>query len=95
MMRWGDDMMIDVRTTVNIDEHLLAEAKVRAAREHRALGAVLDDALRLLFATSDQQPADLDLPRFVPDVPGLRPGVDLFDRDQVAELVGDDDLAVP
>lgn len=34
---------------MNIDEHLLEEAKVVAARTSRSLGAVLDDALRALL----------------------------------------------
>jgi Arc/MetJ family transcription regulator len=38
-----------MRTTVNIDEHLLAEAKAEAARTKRSLGDVVDDALWVLL----------------------------------------------
>jgi metal-responsive CopG/Arc/MetJ family transcriptional regulator len=35
-----------MRTTVNIDDDLLAEIKVIAGRRHASLGEVVDDALR-------------------------------------------------
>lgn len=43
-----------MRTTVNIDEQLLAEAKVRAARSGRTLNAVIEDALRSALFGHDQ-----------------------------------------
>jgi len=39
-----------VRTTVDIDEHLLAEAKRRAAEEGTTLGGFIEDALREVIA---------------------------------------------
>ena len=39
-----------MRTTVDLPDDLLAEAKVRAARERRTLSAVIGDALRASFA---------------------------------------------
>jgi hypothetical protein len=83
-----------VRTTVNIDDHLLAEAKVMAARQHRTIGAVLDDALRKLFAEEMSRRSSSEpyrLPRFNRGNPGLRPGVDLYDKEQLAELLGDNE----
>lgn len=76
-----------MRTTVNIDDHLLAEAKVLAARTSKPLGAVLDDALRAWF-----QARSADRPRF--ELPthgkgGLRDGVDLDDKESLAEVLGD------
>jgi plasmid stability protein len=76
-----------VRTTVNIDEHLLAEAKVRAARSHRSIGDVIDEALRLRFATDERPAGSVSLPTF--GVPGERLLVDIEDRDAVAEALGD------
>lgn len=78
-----------MRTTVNIDDHLLAEAKVLAARTSRSLGAILDEALRAMFR-SNAHPQSR--PSFV--VPthgtgGLLPGIDLDDKEAVAELLGD------
>jgi len=82
-----------VRTTVTIDDELLAEAKLIAARTHRTIGSVLEDALRRLIA--EQAPARggarFSLPTFVPAEPGLRAGVDLFDKEQVAELMGENE----
>lgn len=78
---------------MTIDDELLAEAKLIAARTHRTIGSVLEDALRALIA--DQDPGRRDgrfsLPVFVPTEPGLRAGVDLFDTEQVAELMGENE----
>lgn len=75
-----------MRTTVNIDEHLLEAARELAVRTNRPLGDVVDDALRLLLAQSAEvATAELDLPRFGGS--GLRPGVDLEDRERLDALL--------
>lgn len=38
------------RTTFRIDEELLAEAKALAARQHRSLNSVMEEALRRMLA---------------------------------------------
>jgi plasmid stability protein len=78
-----------VRTTVNIDDHLLAEAKVLAARTSRSLGAVIDDALRAMLRRESDTEARgaFRLPSH--GAGGLQPGVDLEDKDALAELMGD------
>lgn len=79
-----------VRTTVNVNDRLLAQAKELAVRSRRSLGEVIDDALRVLLAdrAPERRPA-IDLPTFGGS--GLRPGVDLDDKDALAGLLGDDD----
>lgn len=78
-----------MRTTVNIDPRLLAEAKIVAARTHRSLGAVIDDALRVMLVdrADDTEREDFSLP--TDGGTGLRPGVDLEDKEHLAELLGD------
>lgn len=82
-----------MRTTVNIDDRLLRQAKLEAARSNRSLGDVVDDALRLLLAPAgrSRSPARLDLPVFGGS--GLRPGVDLEDKDGLAALLDDEGTA--
>jgi hypothetical protein len=84
-------MMRHVRTTVTIDDDLLAQARLIAAREHRTIGSVLEEALRRLLAEQRGAPerSSYPLPRFNLGNPGLRPGVDLTDKEQLAELLGD------
>lgn len=78
-----------MRTTVNIDDELLAEARVIAARTHRTVGSVLEDALRKLIAERTETPQPSALPDF--DYPGgLRPGVDLYDKQVMAEVLDED-----
>jgi hypothetical protein len=82
-----------VRTTVNIDDALLHEAKSLALRSGRPLGEVVDDALRILFAKR----ADAGAKRTTFRLPtgglgGLQPGVDLENKEQIAELLGDNEV---
>jgi Arc/MetJ family transcription regulator len=78
-----------VRTTVNIDDRLLGQAKLEAARSGRSLGDVVDDALRLLLAPAGGGlAAPLDLPVFGGS--GMHPGVDLENREGLAALLDDE-----
>ncbi len=76
-----------MRTTINIDDRLLAEAKTQAARSGRTLTAVIEDALREAIARRDRRhrvrPPDLPV-----SVGGrLQPGVDLDDSAALLELM--------
>ena len=82
-----------MRTTVNVSDDLLHAAKAAAARTGRSLGDVVDDALRFLLA--DRAP-DRGRDRVVLPTDGgsgLQPGVDLEDREAIAELLDDDRAA--
>ena len=43
------------RTTVRIDDELLAELKALAARQHRTLNSVMEEAFRRMIATANEQ----------------------------------------
>jgi Ribbon-helix-helix protein, copG family len=51
------------RTTFRIDEEILAEAKALAARQHRSLNSVMEEALRRWLAVAqelqDRSPVEL------------------------------------
>lgn len=81
-----------MRTTVNISDDLLAEARVIAARSRRSLGDVVDDALRLMFGQHrrDSTPTKWTFP--TDGAGGLQPGVNLADKQALAELLGDNAL---
>jgi Bacterial antitoxin of type II TA system, VapB len=81
-----------MRTTIRLDDHLLTEAKERAARQGLTLTAVIEQALRESFGRRQEQP-----PRHPVKLPtwghgGLRPGVDLDDSASLLDLMerGDD-----
>jgi hypothetical protein len=76
-----------MRTTVDVQEDLLREAKERAARSGRTLGQVVDDALRVLFQRADRAASrgPLELPTFRGS--GLQPGVDLDDSAALLDLM--------
>lgn len=81
-----------MRTTLNISDDLLAEAKVLAVRTHRSIGAVVDDALRVLLRR-DEAHADTAWTFPTTGRGGLQPGVNLEDAEALADLLGDN--AVP
>lgn len=76
-----------MRTTIRIDDELLATAKAQAARSGRTLAAVVEDALRSSLARRDvEQPAkSVKLPTFAGGSP--RAGVDLDDSSALLELM--------
>jgi hypothetical protein len=73
-----------MRTTIRIDDRLLARAKERAARSGRTLNAVVEDALRAALARPDRPNAP---PVELPTQSGSRllPGVDLDDSAALLE----------
>jgi plasmid stability protein len=80
-----------MRTTVTIDDDLLDQVKVLAARTRRSVSSVLEDALRAML---DRPSLEQRKPVKLTTYPGghLQPGVDLYNKEQIAELVGDNEL---
>ena len=76
-----------MRTTIKIDDALLAAAKARAAQSGRTLNAVVEDALREALGRRDraERPPRVQLPTFAGS--RLRPGVDLDDGAALLELM--------
>jgi len=76
-----------VRTTVAIDDELVQAAKQVAARSDRTLGEVVSDALRAYLGGLDaaRTRPRVTFPRYGGS--GLQPGVDLADKDALAELL--------
>lgn len=71
---------------MNIDDALLEQARVLATRSRRSLGDVVDDALRVLLARAEPRSTEgVSLPTYGGS--GLRAGVDLEDKDALAELL--------
>ena len=72
------------RTTLDIDDGLLRELKKTAASQGRTLQAVVNEYLKRATAAPEGPPFRLRLKGWKAE---LRPGVDLFDRDQLFELM--------
>jgi len=76
-----------MRTTVRLDDHILAEAKKIAAESGRTLTSVLEDALRESLArrTVREKRTRVRLKTVSGD--GVRPGVDLDDTAALLDLM--------
>jgi len=78
-----------MRTTIRLDDSLLAAAKAQAARRGTTLTAVIEEALRESLATRRRPAhAPIELPTFDGR---LRPGVDLDDSAALLELMEADE----
>ncbi len=80
-------MLWCMRTTIRIDDQLLAEAKAQAVRSGRTLGAVVEDALRAALARRGRRGGEM--PPELPTSRGgrLQPGVDLEDSAALLDLM--------
>lgn len=81
-----------MRTTIRLDDSLLAEAKTLAVKTGRTLTAVIEDALRASLAPQAQTPGTEGWMR-LPTVggQGLRPGVDLDCTSDLIDIMERDD----
>lgn len=72
-----------MRTTITIDDDLLAEAKVRAARAGTTLNAIVEEALRTSLSRQMDRGQAPPLPTFAGS--RLLPGIDLDDSATLLE----------
>lgn len=78
-----------MRTTINLDDALLAEAKQVAARTGRSLTAVVEDALRQsLYRRDPTTRQAVEVPVFGEG--GTQPGIDLDDSAALLDLMEQD-----
>jgi hypothetical protein len=77
------DMACHMKTTLNIDDSVMAELKREAARQGRTMSELVETALRLLLRSSRKRAE-------VPDLPTFRSGgtmVDIADRDALYQAM--------
>ena len=86
-MVWLNHM--PVKTTLNLDERLLARAKALALREGTTLTAIIEQSLRARLAPRARAgtPGQLDLPTVRGTAP---PNVDITDRDALFDTLDDE-----
>ena len=80
-------MLIWVRTTLQLDDGLVMQAKISAARTGRTLSQVIEDALRQALASRAESAKER---MSVPTSPGRPlPGVNLDDNAALLDLMDD------
>lgn len=78
-------MVSHMKTTLNIDDTVMARLRKESLRQGRTMSELVETALRLLFHTSRQAPK----PKLAP-LPRRRSGghlVDISDRDVLYEVM--------
>lgn len=76
-------MVFHMKTTLNIDESVMAQLKREAARQRRTMSELVETALRLLFQTQKTR-------RPLPPLPSFKSGghlVDIADRDALYQAM--------
>ena len=76
-----------MRTTVDIQDEVLRKAKELSARSGVTLSVLVSDALRSSLAEKSEPRQPFRLPHYTPKIPGLLPGVDLFDSAALTALL--------
>ena len=76
------------RTTFRIDEEILAEAKALAARQHRSLNSVMEEALRRMINSAHERETR---PRVTLPTSGT-PGVPHPTWDQIKDILDEEDI---
>ena len=76
-----------MRTTLNLDDHLLISAKQRAIEEHIPLSRVIENALRESLAKPKGVRKTIRL--VTASGPGVKPGIDLDDGRSLLENMND------
>jgi Arc/MetJ family transcription regulator len=79
------DMLLCMRTTIELNDELLREVRRRAAREGTSLKAVIERALRAHLAKS--QPRRGYTLRWHSETGTLQPGARLDDREALFDLM--------
>jgi hypothetical protein len=85
-------MLFCMRTTLDLDDHLLKEAKLLAAERGTTLTAVMEDALRIVVRRNNEpRPRKrVKLPTFGVPGEGFMPGVDISDNAALRDLMDED-----
>ena len=79
-----------VKTTLDLNDRLLAEAKALAARQHTTLTRLVEEGLRLrLHAQQAPSPQRAPLPVY-PGKGGLAPGIDPRSNKSLLQAADDD-----
>jgi plasmid stability protein len=77
-----------MRTTINLNDDLLRQAKIEAAKSGRTLASILEDALRESLARQTKQPTRKKVTLPVSTMSGgVQPGVDLYDSASLLDLM--------
>ena len=80
-------MLLCMRTTIQLDDQLLLEAKQYAAQTGRTLKAVIEDALREALARTETTRPQTRVSLKTFKGRGLQPGVDLDDTSSLLDLM--------
>ncbi|HYT09524.1 MAG TPA: DUF6364 family protein [Mycobacteriales bacterium] len=80
-----------MRTTLTIDDELLRQAKERAARSHKTVSEVVEDAMREAFARRATAGGRIPIADLPTSPGGPRPGVDLNNNAALSDLLDEED----
>jgi hypothetical protein len=78
-------MVFHIKTTLNIDETVMAQLRQEAARQRKTMSELVEAALRLLFHCAKQSKKKKLRP--LPTFHGGKPRVDIADRNELYDFM--------
>jgi hypothetical protein len=78
-------MVFHMKTTLNIDDTVMAKLRRESVRQGRTMSELVEAALRLLFQSGERKPKK-KLPR-LPTFRGGKPLVDIADRNALYDVM--------
>lgn len=75
-----------MRTTINLDDHLLADLKQHAAKTGKTMTSIIEDAIRRALVP-EKPPSRKKIRLTTVGGKGVRPGVDLDDSASLLDLM--------
>ena len=76
-----------MRTTVDLDDELLAQLKARAAEQRRSMTSLVEDAIRQMLARSERPAKRRRIRLKTVGGDGVMPGVDLSDNAALLDVM--------
>ena len=77
------DMVIHMKTTFNIDDALMQQLRIEAARRNTTMTSIVEAGIRHMIANGDARPSTPSNNRPLPTWKGGRELVDITNRDEL------------
>ena len=79
-------MVIHMKTTFNIDDALMQQLRIEAARRNTTMTSIVEAGIRHVIANGDAKPSSASKTRRLPTWNGGRELVDISNRDELYRI---------
>ena len=80
------DMVIHMKTTFNIDDALMQQLRIEAARRNTTMTSIVEAGIRHMISTREERREPREKPFELPSWPMGEPRVDIANREELYQL---------